>query len=541
MGELTRKGVFRLMTVNDLTVNDRAQSMQGLQELPVLQRANKPDEYLFVAMFDGTGQDADNPSQELTNVGVLRDQLRTLSKDSELRVGYGYVEGIGTQVNPFIRGPDMALAFTWDEKIEDAYRQLATQTRLWQEQNPDAQVRVVNVGYSRGAVLSAGLARLIDDYGILDPESLHFGRDVNGNITVHSERPPLMTPGSVAQAAGLYDPVATGFPERYDARLPPSVISRLTLTARDEDRRDFEQQTIVEPGLSEDRRFANLLFAGGHSNIGGGNRDPGAEAMAFNTMADYLNGLRDEPIFKYRPLPTDLSQYTVFQARGPSAMRGMDEDALRDLRPELASCKVVDPCRGGEPIDEALASQFQYRVVQPTAPRPQLPGLSVGTALAPETGPPSPARPAQLLPTDPAHSDHILLRKLDAGIDRLDQQAGKTRDDASDRLSAAALVMAKEMGFTAQDDLQLTFNQPAGRHAAGSILHLSRRGADASPDPAANRVHMLTSDALSMPPADRFRQIDSIDQALQMNRQQELQQAQSRDHGAQMQTTPMTR
>jgi hypothetical protein len=527
MGELTRKGEFRPITADDLAVQQqRAQDMQSMQEVPVLQQSGSPHEYLYFAMFDGTGQDADDPKQELTNVGVLKEQIYQLSKDAELRLGGHYVRGVGTQDNPLVRVADKALAFSWDEKIEQSYLDLANQAKEWKEQDPEAQVRVAGVGYSRGAVLSAGLARLIDQYGIADPEDLNFGRDAQGNITVESNRPRLMEPGSVAQALALYDPVGTSFPESFDSRTPPSVISATTLTARDEDRRDFAHQAILDPGLSDDRRFANLLVPGGHSNAGGGNRDPGIEAMAFNTMADYLNALRDKPIIRYRALPAELSQYTVFQARGVSAIRGMDQDELRDFRVELANCKIVDPCRDGEPIDQALAGQFRYRTLKPTAPLPELPGLQPGRAN-------QTAEPRPLLPTDPAHPDHALFRKVDAGVSKLDQQAGKQRDESSERLGAAAFAMAKRNGFTAQDDLQLAFNKPYVQLAGGEMLHLYRHGGHASPDPAANRVHMPTADALSMSVSERFRQVGDIEQAQQANRQESLQQAHSREQAAQ--------
>lgn len=529
MGEFTKKGEYRPIDDDDFSVEERGRSMQAEHGVPVLQRVENRHEYLFLAMFDGTGQNANDPNQNLTNIGHLYRQTEIQARNPSNRIGYRYVEGIGTQDNPLSRLKDKIAADTWDEKIEEAYRALSEQTRKWQQQDPDAQVRVVGVGYSRGAVLSAGLSRLIDAYGIADPENLKFGRDGNGNITVQSDRPPLMAPGAVAQALGLYDPVATGFPKGYDARTPPSVISGLSLTANDEGRVDFAHQGILQAGLSQDRRFANLPMPGGHSNIGGGNRDAGLEALSFNRMADYLNGLRDPPLIQYRTLPAELSQYTVFQARGPSAIRGMDRDDIRDIRHELANCKVVDPCRDGEPIDEALASQFQYRTLQPTAPRPNLPGLQ--RSADPERADPLPAAPAgpeRSLPTDPSHPDHGLLRKFEQEVRRFDEQAGKAWGDDSERLVAAALKMAKEHRFAPGDDLQLAFNAPTGKYAAGEILHLFRQGPSASPDPAANRAWMTTQDALSMSANDRFRQIEGIDQAQQLSRQQELQQLQER-------------
>ena len=42
----------------------------------------------------------------------------------------------------------------------------------------------------------------------------------------------------------------------------------------------------------------------------------------------------------------------------------MDQDGERNLREELANCKIVDPCRDSEPMDRVLAAKFEYRHVQ---------------------------------------------------------------------------------------------------------------------------------------------------------------------------------
>src|SRR5262249_44618474 len=157
--------------------------------------------------------------------------------------------GIGTQKNPLTRAVDGAFPYTWDDKIRQVYWDLADQTKRWKDQDPHAQVRVVGVGYSRGAVLVPGLARLVDEFGIVHPDGLEFGRDTHGNLTVRSSR-TLVPPGEVAQAVGLFDPVGTNLPKNYDARLPKSVLSGFSQLARDEQRELFPHQTILDPDWS---------------------------------------------------------------------------------------------------------------------------------------------------------------------------------------------------------------------------------------------------------------------------------------------------
>jgi hypothetical protein len=147
-----------------------------------------------------------------------------------------------------------------------------------------------------------------------------------------------------------------------------------------------------------------------------------------------------------------------------------------------------------------------------------------------------PSKPARN-PANPDHPDHDLLEKLRDGVRRLDQESGKDWDDASERLAASALVMARQKGFTAQEDLQLAFNKPSPRHAAGEILHLSRHGLSESVDPAANRANMATAEALSKPAAERYQEVEAINAVQERTQAAQLTQQQSmapddRVHGA---------
>lgn len=383
MGELFGGGSSRQAGTEDLELYEQLRRQQAHHIVPVLQQRDNPHEYLFVALFDGTGQDVNNPKQLSTNIGQLSEQATALAKDPANRFGFGYVPGIGTQRNPITRLTDQAFAYSWDERIEDMYEELADQTARWRQQDPQAKISLVEVGYSRGAVLVPGFARLVDQYGIVEPDDLSFGRDAHGNITVVSPHPPLVAPGQVAQAMGLFDPVGTNLPANYDARRSPSVLSGLSLLADHEQRKLFPHQTIMEAQLSPDQRFLGAPVPGGHSNVGGGNPQAGLEALAFNRMTDYLNALSDEPLFEPRPLPTDPAQYTIYQVDSATAVWGarLDKDGQRDLQQELANCKVVDPCRDGEPVNEALAQQFQWRAMTPTTG--QRPPLMPDAVVAP--------------------------------------------------------------------------------------------------------------------------------------------------------------
>jgi hypothetical protein len=150
--------------------------------------------------------------------------------------------------------------------------------------------------------------------------------------------------------------------------------------------------------------------------------------------------------------------------------------------------------------------------------------------IAPRT--PSPSAPGRRHLDDPDHPDSNLLEKLRDGVRRLDQESGKGWDDASERLAASALVMAKEKGFTAQDELQLAFNKPSQRYAAGDILHLFRQGSGESPDPAANRNHMTAAEALSKPVTERYQELETINVTQERTQAPQQQQSISPDDPA---------
>jgi hypothetical protein len=479
MGQLFSGGTSRPAVSSDLDAYEHMRRQQEKQRVPLLQKGSNPHEYLFLALFDGTGQSADNPKQLLTNVGQLREQAKILKLGSNTRFDHHYVSGIGTQKNFIARAYDGAFPYTWDDRIEQMYRTLAQRARQWKQEDPEARISVIGVGYSRGAVLVPGLARLIDEFGIAHPEGLKFGRDRHGNITVKAPR-ILVPPGEVAQAVGLFDPVGTNLPKNYDARLPKSVLSGFSQIARDEQRELFPHQTILDPDWSDDGRFLAATVPGGHSNVGGGNQAAGLEVLAFNGMVDYLNALTDRPLFEHRRVLKDPAQYTIFQARGATAVYGlrMDDDGQRNLRDELANCKIVDICHDAEPVDRALARQFAWQFVTPVIPEPpaRLPEPLAAEPLKPEPAQVNPyaaaslgreagpASPPVLQFSDPLHPDHGLYQEARGLIHALDGQHGKSPDRYSDNLAAALVVAARANGLERVERLQ--FNDDASHVAA---------------------------------------------------------------------------
>lgn len=454
MGNVGAGTGSRPVTADDLNKELELRQQLGELSVPILQRRDNPHQHLFFAFLDGTGQDLNNPKLgEPTTIGLAFQQAERLERDPESRLGAHYSKGIGTQSNAIGRAIDGAFAHSYRDGIEKAYLALANKSAVWMRDDPEAEISVVGAGYSRGAVQTPGLLRLVDKYGIANPDSLEFGSDRDGNITVVSELPPLVAPGKVAQAALLLDPVATKMPTNYDARLPPSVISRVSILAADERRELFPHQTINDPGITPDRLAINVAAPGGHSNVGGGNREPGLEILTGNAAYDYLNLLSDRPLFEKRQVPADLASITVYQAGGATAVFGLklDNDGQRNLRDVLASCKIVDPCRDSEPVDQKLASQFEYRSIPVDAiERAQIQAL-VQQAVQRDMARTESPRPG---PDAPDHPSHTSLLRIREGVQTAERsgQISFATDTEREQFSRSALASMKDSRDISQVD-----------------------------------------------------------------------------------------
>ncbi|WP_329741069.1 DUF2235 domain-containing protein [Dyella sp. A6] len=277
---------------------------------PVFLHTDNPHERLYVACLDGTGNDETQPQLgPETNVAKIRDQILALD---DPRIRPGYVPGPGTQDNWAARTWDGMTGGTYEERIETAYKQFIDQAKKWRAEDPRAEIRVVDLGFSRGAVEAAGLARLIQVRGIQDTSGAKYALTHDGLLVTHVEytKPPLVAPGQVAQAELLFDPVGTGAPHDHDLRPPPSVISGLQITAEDERRRLFKSDHIIDPGQTPDGRFLGVTVAGAHSDIGGGYFRDGLTVRSENLAINYLNALSDKP-FLHKPAEPDDPRLNV--------------------------------------------------------------------------------------------------------------------------------------------------------------------------------------------------------------------------------------
>lgn len=332
---------------------------------PVLVSASSPHERLFVAGFDGTGNSMykDAPEHH-TNVAEVVKQLESKRLP---HISAGYVEGPGTQ-GGLDGALDMMKGSTYKARLETMYVQFVEQAKQWIDADPQAQIRIAGVGFSRGAEQAAGFARLVHERGIQDPTGMIVKRDANGLVeSIAFTKPPLVEPGRIPQAVGLFDPVGTGAPREHDRRLPPSVISGFQITAEDERRNLFQSTRIVDPGMSTDGRLLSVTVGGAHSDVGGSYALNGLAIRSGNLMVDYLNALSDRPFFDKRVEPSAPELNVVhrsdehqFFCRTSVYDRGGVRGAQEALAPQTL-CRI--DCLDAQPRDEVMAAGFAFHTV----------------------------------------------------------------------------------------------------------------------------------------------------------------------------------
>jgi hypothetical protein len=361
-------------------------------QAPILLHANKAQERLFVACFDGTGNDKYKDPQHATNVAKISDQIKALSNSQQSAIQQGYVPGPGTQDNFLARTADGMSGATYHKRAEEMYKQFIDQSWKWKRDDPQAQIRVADIGFSRGAEQAAGFARLVEQRGIQDPTGAKYTRSSDGMITgVQYTKPPLVAPGEVAQAVGLFDPVGTGNPIKHqDRRLPPSVISGFQITADDERRGLFKSDRIIKPGESPDGRFLAVNVAGAHSDVGGSYLRDGLAIRSNNLMTDYLNGLSDKPYLQKQVEPTDQRLNVVHRSEQSMLLYKFypkidrtGPGSYNDLLVPKNQIGRVGDAYHAEPRNESLSNQFERQKVKigalpapPQAPTAATDGLS---------------------------------------------------------------------------------------------------------------------------------------------------------------------
>lgn len=377
-------------TAQDLAVYLQSRHALTQFQAPLLVSQKNPHTRLFVACFDGTGNDKYKDPEHITNIGTLYDQVQAAKKSNVRNIGGYYVPGVGTQDDAFTRDLDGGLGYSYGRRMEKMYLEFINQANDWKIEDPKAEISTVSTGFSRGAVTAAMFTRMVHERGIQNPKDMKIDRGPDGEILkLTPTHPPLVPPGRTAQAVGLLDPVATGDMNLRDTRLPPSVVSGLQLTARDERRDLFPVKDIIDPGRTPDGRLLNLVNPGAHSDIGGSYRLDGLSVRNGNLLTDYVNTLSDTPFLKPRTVSSapemnvihHSEQHQSFYTTMAATTLGQRVH-VKDLAGTTVSLNRTD----AQALDTGLHAQFPLR---PVALSPERTDSSV-PAFVLHNGPPEP-------------------------------------------------------------------------------------------------------------------------------------------------------
>ena len=280
--------------------------LEGL-EVPQLYDANNSHSRIFFVLADGTGNDLSNP-EKYTNVANLYEELRN-NFENHPRIGFDYVEGVGTQDKKFAAGVDGLFAYSFKGKADRLYRKLSNKVAAWKREDPNVEIAVVHVGFSRGCGVSAYLNQKIHNEGILNPRKAV----VNGKAVDDI----LIEPGKIKQAAVMYDPVLTNMRqdnfslEPHDFTLSDSTVSVLQINANDEIRKLFPLTHFIDEGLSINKHCLSCTLPGAHSDIGSSYSIDGLGKLSRAMKNSYLNVLMGEEHFKKVKIPGDLKEYAI--------------------------------------------------------------------------------------------------------------------------------------------------------------------------------------------------------------------------------------
>lgn len=110
-------------------------------------------------------------------------------------------------------------------------------------------------------------------------------------------------------------------------------------------------------------------------------------------------------------------------------------------------------------------------------------------------------------PRIPDHPDHRLYLNVQSAVRNAEAGIGKAWDENSERLCANLYGLARDKSFGPEDALSAAFSSPTATRHGGELVFLYRQGANASPDPYANRTQMATNDATANPSEETFRTI----------------------------------
>lgn len=209
---------------------------------PRLLMRENPHVRIYVAAFDGTWNDRENLPTNWKGEVTERQSLvaefeASLPKNGAIKSDY--FEGVGTRTNPLMAKIEGATGWGSLERAERAYKQFTEQVDKWRKEDPNIQVHVHTMSFSRGGGSAIHFLNMVDQQG---------ARPLAGGEFDGKPVPPALAPGKISSSATLLDTVVTGQRDTLMLGLPASTLSVLQVTADLEVRRAFSFTDAKDPG-----------------------------------------------------------------------------------------------------------------------------------------------------------------------------------------------------------------------------------------------------------------------------------------------------
>jgi hypothetical protein len=418
-----------------------AKAAQEVGDLSVPRMFNSSDPHsrFFVANFDGTGNDLWKDPDHATNVGKLHVQLTEAGRQDP-RMHSGYIKGAGTQDGLVARTIDGVTGGSYDERIEWMYFEFINRAKEWLEADPNADIRLLATGFSRGAEQAAGFLRLVHERGIQDPGGRKVIHHAWGPDTYEWALPPLRAPGKTLMSEALYDPVGTGAPNNHDRQPTSAMTSGVQFTAKDERRNPFPSTQIIPPGRSADGRFVGVTVPGAHSDIGGSYHQSGLSVLTFNIVADYINALTGKETVHRLLVPADQEMFKIHHSDEHSIIYSTSEFRREGHRDIMGSQASPPHCDERKVIRCAPPDEFDTSLQEQLGPR-YLVGVHGPDAIR------------EL--SNPTHPDHGMYRSTSMHVLELHARSGINLDRVQiDQLTAGLVIEAKRSDMTVIEDVQ---------------------------------------------------------------------------------------
>lgn len=188
---------------------------------------------VFAVHFDGTNNDRDNiPEGQQTT--LVDDSFMRLRDADNPAIESRYYHGVGTGPSGLRRVMELAFGVGCERNAERAHADLVKQVAEWRREDPDVEVHVHVVGFSRGSASALHFLNLVDERGAIssrqNPETV----------------PQQLRPGEVVSSTVLYDTVSTGQGLNLNLAVPRSCAAALHLTAGGEERTMFPLRKIAD-------------------------------------------------------------------------------------------------------------------------------------------------------------------------------------------------------------------------------------------------------------------------------------------------------